>query len=117
MCIEILPQTAHATAELFAQHQALQEQLADLRLQLWGDPARGSLDESRLPGISGRVGNVAYGHWDTRQMPTETFRTNLELARREFAAFKTGLDAFMDALDQFEEVLEAAGAPYTRGRG
>lgn len=111
-----LKQTPKATSEHFAQWNALQGTLAVLRMRLWGDPARQELDESTLPGISGRVGHVAYGHWDTRQAPTENFQKNLEIATRDFAQFRDDVKAYFQELEAFEAALEAAGAPYTRGR-
>ena len=111
-----LPQTPKAEASHFAELKQLKTSLADLRRQLYGDPARGRLNESSSPGISNRVGQVAYGHWDTRQMPTQTFRDNLEIAERDFTDFEPKLENYLEELDRFEEKMKAAGAPYTRGR-
>ncbi|MCB0635136.1 MAG: glycosyl hydrolase, partial [Lewinella sp.] len=112
-----LPQTPRATAGHFARQQALQEQLAELRMRLWGDPARQGLNESARPGISGRVGEVAYGHWGTRQTPTQAFEDNLEMASRDFLVFRQDLRAFLAELAEYERAMEEAGAPYTQGRG
>ena len=112
-----LPQTPRATPEHFAQHQTLGEQLATLRARLYGDPIRRRLDESSPPSISGRAGQVAYGHWETRQTPTQTYRKDLEIADRDFAQFRTDLRAYFRDLEIFEAALAAAGAPYTPGRG
>jgi uncharacterized protein YukE len=112
-----LTQTPNATAEHFAQLQALKEQLADLRMRLSGDPIRQGLNESTLPSISSRAGQVAYGHWETRQMPTQTFQDNFEIATRDFAQFREALGSYLEELEKYEAALAAAGAPYTRGRG
>jgi hypothetical protein len=90
--------------------------LSGLRARLWGDPARQRLDEARKPGISSRISQVAYGHWGTRQAPTETFKQNLEIASQDLKTFRRDLKAFLQALEAYEAKLEAAGAPYTRGR-
>lgn len=111
-----LKQTPNATQEHFQTWNTLNQQLADLRFELYGDPARGSLDESRLPGIQGRVGYVAYGHWGTTQMPTESFKDNLKKAEEDFGKMKGDVESYLGNLDKFEEQLEAIGAPYTRGR-
>jgi photosystem II stability/assembly factor-like uncharacterized protein len=112
-----LQRTPRATADHFARGQTLREQLAELRLRLTGDPARQRLNEATAPAISSRAGQVAYGHWETRQPPTQTFRDNLDIASRDFAAFRTDLQEFLRALEQYEADLAVAGAPYTRGRG
>ena len=102
--------------EHFGQARELKDQLEDLTLQLSGDPARQQLNESTAPSISGRAYQVAYGHWETRQMPTQTYRNNLELAEEGFASFENKLGDFLAALEAFESRLDAAGAPYTPGR-
>jgi photosystem II stability/assembly factor-like uncharacterized protein len=111
-----LKQTPKATAAHYAQYNELKDLLVGLRMRMWGDPARQRLDEANLPGISGRVGYVAYGHWETRQMPTETFKENLRIASRDFAEFEQDLRTYLDEFATFESKLEAAGAPYTKGR-
>lgn len=112
-----LKQTPKATAEHFSTFKQLKDQLANLRFRLSGDPIRRQLNESTLPSISGRVGQIAYGHWDTLQTPTQTFKNNLELTTRAFTQFEQALKSYMQEVTQFESSLEAAGAPYTRGRG
>ncbi|MEL7121633.1 MAG: glycosyl hydrolase [Bacteroidota bacterium] len=111
-----LKKTPGAGPDEFAKWKALSDQLAALRMQLSGDPIRQRFSESTSPSISGRVGQVAYGHWETRQAPTKTFEDNLEVASKEFDGFKTDLDKYLQQLKAFENDLEKMGAPYTRGR-
>ena len=112
-----LKQTPKAGKSHFADFQQLKEELAALRLRLSGDPIRGSLDESSAPAISSRVGQVIYGHWNTRQAPTSTQKRNIEIASRDFEAFQSDLRTYLDDLEEFEKDMEEFGAPYTRGRG
>ncbi|MEL6194831.1 MAG: glycosyl hydrolase, partial [Bacteroidota bacterium] len=111
-----LIQTASAAETHFASLSELKKKWADLRLRLSGDPAKRELNEPDTPSISARAGQVAYGHWDTRQMPTQTFKDNLDIAKREFGVFSKDLDSFMAEVESFEAALEKAGAPYTKGR-
>ena len=111
-----LKQTPKATTQHFDQYQQLKEKLADLQMRLWGNPILQQKNESTSPSISGRVGQVAYGHWDTRQTPTQTFQDNLGLAMRAFTGFKQDLQTYLQEVEQYEAALEAIGAPYTRGR-
>ena len=112
-----LKQTPKATAQHFAQFKALKDKLAALRLRLWGDPVRQQLNESTVPSISGRVGQIVYGHWDTRQAPTQTFQNNLTLATSAFSEFEQDLKNYLEEVVQYESDLKAIGAPYTKGRG
>jgi photosystem II stability/assembly factor-like uncharacterized protein len=111
-----LKQTPRATAEHFARAQSLKNKLADLRLRLWGDAIRQSFSEATPPSISGRVGQIAYGHWDTRQLPTQTYRDNLAIAQTDFVQFRVDLRNYLEELAAYEKLLDAAGAPATPGR-
>ena len=110
-----LKQTAKVHDDHMVTWHELKDQLADLRYELYGDPIRQRLSESMAPSISSRVGQIIYGHWNTRQMPTATFKEGYDLSRSEFDAWKNKLSSYMGALQKYEERLKKAGAPYTRG--
>jgi len=112
-----LVETPRADPALFGRMDAVTEQLAELQLALFGDRARGRLNESSAPSIQGRAGSAAYGHWGTRQLPTATMRTNMEIASAGFGDVLQVLVTLIDEdLVQLEEDLAAAGAPWTPGR-
>ncbi len=112
-----LVRTPGADAELFGRIDAVARAFSDLRLRLFGDPVRGRLNESTVPGISGRVGNVAGGHWSTRMNPTTTQRRNVEIAQADLGAVERDLAALLGGpLAELERALAAAGAPWTPGR-
>jgi hypothetical protein len=85
-------------------------------MRLMGDPILQQKNESVSPSITSRVGGVAYGHWDTRQEPTETQKAQIESAARDYQAYKGELKSFMDDLSAFQAVLQKAGAPWTPGQ-
>ena len=109
-------ETPKATPKLFADLDQLQKKLSELRLRLFGDPIRQSLNENASPSIRSRVGYVAYGHWGTTQNPTETQKQNIEIAQSDFSKFRGDLSTYFNALEAYEEALKTAGAPYTPGR-
>ena len=109
-------ETPKATPKLFADLNQLEQKLAELQKRLYGDPIKRALNENTSPSIQARVGEVAYGHWSTRQNPTETHKRNIEIAQADFSKFKGDLTAYINALEAYEAALEAAGAPYTPGR-
>lgn len=111
-----LKQTPTATVEHFAMYRSLIKELAELKMDLSGDPVRQRLDESTAPSIYRRVGYVTGGHWDTRQNPTATQRESIGIAESEFNEFEVRLDQFLIKVKTFEADLETIGAPYTRGR-
>jgi photosystem II stability/assembly factor-like uncharacterized protein len=106
-----------ADPALFADLDEIEASLANLRLRLLGDRIRGKWNEPSVPTVRQRVGQVAYGHWDTRQAPTATQRQSLEVARGEFAGLLGELSEMLEVeLPGFEAKLEAAGAAWTPGR-
>ncbi len=112
-----LVQTPSADPGLFGEMDAVQRAFDDIRRRLQGDRVRGSLNESTVPSISNRVGNVVGGHWSTRQAPTTTQRRNIEIAQRDFASLERELAELIGGrLMELEEALAAAGAPWTPGR-
>ena len=114
---EALTRAPEADAELFVEIDAVDRAFAEISRRLRGDPVRGGLNESSVPSVSARVGNVVGGHWSTRQTPTATQRRNLDIAEADLAAVERDLAALIDGrLAALERALAAAGAPWTPGR-
>ena len=60
-----------------------------------------------MPSIMRRGGSAAWGHWDTRQAPTETQKSNLEIAQGEFDAFSVDLKQTLEVtIPELEAQLE-----------
>ncbi len=112
-----LLRTPQATEKMFQDLKNLELDLAKLQQRLYGDAVRQSLDESTSPSIRARVGLVVWGHWQTTQNPTTTQQRNIEIATTDFKTFRADLKAYFNTLANYEAALEAAGAPYTFGRG
>ncbi len=111
-----LPRTDRVTAAHYEELERLEGRLAGLQSRLYGDPVKQGLNESTSPSIASRVGGVSYGHWETRQPPTETHQAQIEQARGEFEAFRGDLKTFLSDLDRYQQELEKAGAPWTPGQ-
>ena len=111
-----LMKTPAASQALFQKINDLEDKLNTLRVSLYGDRVRQSMNESTSPSMMSRVGGVISGHWDTRQNPTETQKHNIDLAEGDFKTFQTDLKSYLTDLESFGEELEKAGAPWTPGR-
>lgn len=111
-----LLETPKANLELFKRMNALDKKRTDLRALLYGDPIRQKFNEATAPSIQSRVGGVAYGHWETRQSPTETQKRSIEIAESDFEKFSGEFVSYLKEMETVEAALEAAGAPYTPGR-
>lgn len=111
-----LLETPKATEGLYKQLNGLDKKLAGLKERLSGNRVKNRLNESTAPSIRSMAGQVSYGHWDTRQLPTETQKQNIEIAQNNFNTLKKDLMTYFNELMQFEELLESVEAPYTPGR-
>ena len=111
-----LLETPKANPELFKRLNALDKKRTDLRALLYGDPIRQKFNEATAPSIQSRVGGVAYGHWETRQSPTENQKRSIEIAETDFEKFSGEFVSYFKEMETVEAALEAAGAPYTPGR-
>jgi len=112
-----LRDTPAADPALAAEARDLRERLADLRLDLEGDPTIARRNEPTPPSILDRVQQVVSGTWSSTSAPTATHRDNLRIASERFDAWLPGLTALLEVdLSGLEARAEAAGAPWTPGR-
>jgi hypothetical protein len=112
-----LAQTPQASPALYAQLDAVSGAVAELGMRLEGDPARQKLSESDIRSISDRIGMVRYGHWDTRQPPTQTQRRDLADAEAGLAKLEHDLKSLiLGDVARLESAFTEAGAPWTPGR-
>ncbi|MDX1503008.1 MAG: glycosyl hydrolase [Thermoanaerobaculia bacterium] len=113
-----LLETPRATAAHRGRLERVAAGLAEVRAHLLGDPIRGRWDEPQTPSVRRRAGQVAGGHWQSRQMPTAVQRRSLEVARAEHEALAETLADLVEVeLAALEADLDRAGAPPTPGRG
>jgi photosystem II stability/assembly factor-like uncharacterized protein len=109
--------TPRAEPALYARVDDASASLAALRQRLYGDPARGRLDESDTPAIAARV-SEAMAQWETRQPMTATQRRQVEIATARLEGLVRDVDAFVEqVLAPIEAALSAAGAPPIEGGG
>ncbi len=114
----VIEKTPGVDPSVRAEGRALELRLTDLRERLTGDPTMRSRSEPAMPGIVSRIDQIVWGFWGTTSAPTQTHRRNYEVASEEFGAVADELRQLIEIdLPALEERLEAAGAPWTPGRG
>ncbi len=97
--------------------RAIRRKLQDLRVDLSGDATRSRHGHPTPPSISRRISRATRSFWTTGA-PTGTQQRAYEIAAAGFAPFLEALRETIEVeLKQLEEELEAAGAPWTPGRG
>jgi len=112
-----LAETPGAEPTAYERLDRLEASAAEIGTTLTGDRVRGRLNAPSPPSVLGRLGQIAGGHWDTRQPPTATQRASQEVPRGELERVTAELGRLLEVdLPAFEAELEAAGAPWTPGR-
>ena len=97
---------------------ALEHRLADLREALEGDEEKSAMGEPVAPGIEERLRVASFGSRFSTYGPTPHHRRNAEIATEELAGVRRELARLVEVdLRKLEDKLEAAGVPWTPGRG
>ncbi len=97
---------------------AIQLRLRDLQEVLNGDRTRRRRSEPDMPGIMQRIGTAAGGAWSTSHGPTQTHREQYGIAATQLEGLLPRLRSLIeDDLSALQQRLEAAGVPWTPGRG
>ena len=95
----------------------LQRDLAGLKENLSGDSRRGRMSDPGPVSIERRLSVAYYGNnWSTYG-PTPTHKRSLEIAGQELDALVDALTRVQAELQAVEADLDAAGVPWTPGRG
>ena len=115
---EVLMRSTVGDATLDDEARALARKLADLDLRLDGDDRRDDLGDPGPVSISRRLGVAFLGTNWSSYGPTPTHRESFEIARDGFAELAAELETLVETdLPALEERLDAAGVPWTPGRG
>jgi hypothetical protein len=106
--------TPGADPELGHQARELENRLRDIQIELYGDPIIWRRSEPISPSLIRRVS----AQLSSTCPITETNKHNYEIAAEDFEKLLESLrQAVEQDLKKLEDKLEAAGAPWTPGRG
>lgn len=93
-------------------------ELKDLQLRLNGDETRDRMNAPGPVSIERRFTSAFFGNRFSTYGPTPMHRRQVEIAVEEFAEVKAALDRIKEVdLAALEAKLDAAGVPWTPGRG
>ena len=96
----------------------IERELYELQDVLRGDRVQGGMGEPTAPSIGGRLGTVMLGTGFSTYGPTAHHRDNFRWASEEFAEVRAHLHRIIEIdLAELDRRLEAAGVPWTPGRG
>ena len=105
-------------ASLDDEARALEQRLFELRGALRGNERQNEIGEPMPHAIDRRLSAASMGSMLSTYGPTPSHRQTLAIAQEELEEVKQGLKQLLEVdLPAFEEQLEAAGVPWTPGRG
>jgi hypothetical protein len=98
--------------------RSLERRLFELRTALRGNDRQDDIGEPLPHTIGRRLMAASMGSMMSTYGPTPNHRQTFAIAREELEEVKQGLEQLVEVdLPAFEERLEAAGVPWTPGRG
>jgi photosystem II stability/assembly factor-like uncharacterized protein len=106
-----------APLQLMTEINQLKDEMYELRLELFGDPTRSSHEFETAPSLNDRLGYAAYATWWNTAEPTQTARTQYQLAKEDYAEVLSAMRKLVDKVDALERKLVDMKVPYTPGRG
>jgi hypothetical protein len=113
-----ITETPEADPAMMEEVRALELRLADIQTELTGDRTISRRSEPTVPSIVRRVNRSVEAHWSSTSAATKTHQRNYEIAATAFTEVLADLRQLVEIdLRSLEERLEAAGAPWTPGRG
>ena len=105
-------------AGLHDEARALERRLSEMQERLGGNRTRSRAGDPGPVSVSRRLEVAVDGSLFSTYGPTRTHRESLDIAHREFAALRGELDRMIrEELPALERRLDAAGVPWTPGRG
>ncbi len=115
---EVLMRSTAGDTALDDEARALEARLRDIEERISGNRARGLAGDPGPVSITRRLGVVAIGNRLSTHGPTATHRESFAIARDLFGELRGALDRLIrEELPALERKLEAAGVPWTPGRG
>ncbi len=103
---------------LTASVKAIEDQLDEVQLAMYGDPVKRRLDMDQPPSPASRLGSIGYEQKYSTATPTQTHRDSYAIAKEQVTAIKAKMERiFNNDLKALEQQLINSGAPYTPGRG
>jgi photosystem II stability/assembly factor-like uncharacterized protein len=116
--IKTILENSTADMTLYARANSIQQRLNLQRDRLRGNETRNQFSDPGLMSVRGRLGYAIYNHNANAYGPTQTQRESFAIARDAYSDIGTALTALVDGEYQsLKRDLDAAGVPWTPGRG
>ena len=110
----------HATPSLpdslLADARTLERRIADLQVELEGDPSVARRQFETPPSIGDRAGFVLYSSYGATSAPTGQQREQLRIAEEDFGEIRPAVDRLLEDVTALEDRVQELGGPYLRGQ-
>jgi photosystem II stability/assembly factor-like uncharacterized protein len=103
--------------DLMDEIRALEDEMYEIRLALYGDPTLSSREFETKPSLNGRVGYAAYSSWWNTADPTQTAREQVQIAEEQYSGILERMRTVAAKVEEIEKRLVELKVPYTPGRG
>jgi hypothetical protein len=111
--VESTPSASESQAQSL---RSLNARMQNLKVRFSGDTTISSRAEKVPMSLTGRIGSIVGGHWESQSAVTGNYQDSLAIADRQFRQALTELKSVAADLVVLEAALEAEGAPWTPGR-
>ncbi len=113
-----LGESTHSDPSLDVEARSLERRLFELRAMVHGNEIQDELGEPVPHTIDRRLRSASRGAMLSTYGPTPNHQQTLAIAQEELAEVKAGLSRLVEVdLPAFADKLDAAGVPWTPGRG
>lgn len=103
---------------LLSDVNAIEQQLKQVQIDLYGDPIKTKLDIAQPLSPASRLGAIGYEQKYSTATPTTTHRESYSIAKQEITVIKGKVEKiYNEEIKALEKKLIEMGAPYTPGRG
>ncbi|MCK4555988.1 MAG: glycosyl hydrolase, partial [Candidatus Aminicenantes bacterium] len=104
-------------SQIYAQIRALEFEVSEIQIKLFGDRTLRRIDKDAEPGLSSRLNGIIRDQWRSTSAPTQTHRDAHLIVADEFSPILQKLKKLVGVdAKQIEKKLDEIGAPYTPGR-
>jgi hypothetical protein len=105
-----------APKSILEKSYALMQELNAIGIQLNGDQSRARREFETAPSVTGRIGDVEGGVWNSTSAITETHKNDYAIASKGLTAIIAAMRKLDTAITALEKELDINKAPYTPGR-
>lgn len=104
-------------SQIYAQIKALEAEVSEIQVELFGDRTLRRIDKDAEPGLSSRISSIIYEQRRSTSAPTQSQRDAYRIVADDFGPILQKLKKLIEEdVKMIEKKLDEIGAPYTPGR-